>query len=322
MRHIEVISPSIAVQSMTVFDPDQLAEAVGSSELMHTQFTGGDFRGSLLAVEFTSLRLDTGCYSQSLISRGAFPVGRIVIGCLLDAKQSGCLNGHRFSRHDIVIFPEGAELDYLLPADTRWVAIQISRHELESTLQARLPTHGVKVIPGSVAARFNFVSHLKGLLVHIENGAASSCGLAPDDAALFESLLFNDLCHLLEAEWQDPGARAHHSRNMGLLQQFERVVEKYPDSNPRISAIARQLAISPRTLQQTFKNYLGLSPKQYINCLRLNAIHQELVHETKNSATVESIARLHGVAHLGRFSAHYRAQFGCNPSITLNKRPR
>ena len=110
MRHIEVISPSIAVQSMTVFDPDQLAEAVGSSELMHTQFTGGDFRGSLLAVEFTSLRLDTGCYSQSLISRGAFPAGRIVIGCLLDAKQSGCLNGHRFSRHDIVIFPKAPNL--------------------------------------------------------------------------------------------------------------------------------------------------------------------------------------------------------------------
>jgi len=320
LRQEQVNTGSINVQSLTVFDPDQLVEAVGSSHLIHTQLTGGDFRGSLLGVEFGSLRLDTGCYSQSLISRGAFPADRIIIGCLLDAKQSGCLNGYRFGRHDMVVFPEGAELDYLLPADTRWVAIQISRNKLENTLQARLPMQGVKLIPGSVVARFGFVSHLKGLLAHIENGRAPGFRMAPRDAELFESLLFDDICSLLAAEWRDLGTRSHHTRNMGLLQRFERMVEDSPDNNLRVSSVARRLAISPRTLEQTCKDYLGLSPKQYMNCLRLNAVHRELVHKRNDSVTVESVARAHGVSHLGRFSAYYREQFGCNPSVTLNKR--
>jgi len=308
------------MQSLSVFDPDQLVEAVGSSSLMHTQLSRGSFSGSLLAARFGNVWLDSGCYSQTLISRGTFPSGRIVIGCLLDAKQSGCLNGYRFGRHDIVVFPDGAEMDYLLLGDTRWAAVQVSRSQLEDALQSRLRIRGVKVIPGSVAARFNIVGHIKRLLALVDSDPTRPDHLTPDQAEMFESMLFDDLCLLLESEWQDLETRALHSKSMQLLRRFRNLVDECPGRNQRVATIAQRLDVSPRTLEQTCRDYLGLSPKQYLVCLQLNAVHRELMHQTADSATVEWLARSHGISHLGRFSASYRELFGCNPSATLDKR--
>jgi len=120
------------------------------------------------------------------------------------------------------------------------------------------------------------------------------------------------------AQWQDLGHGTSHNRQLTILHRFEQLVHTTSTPCLRIGDMAHELGVSPRTLEHYLKDYLGLSPKQYLNCLRLNAIHRDLMQAKRDGTTVEAIARAHGVTHLGRFSASYRQQFGCNPSKTLS----
>ena len=313
-------SPAIAVHSLAVFDPDELVEAVGSSTLTHTQLSGGSFRGEVLAAQFGSCRVDTGRYSQTLISRGAFPSDQLVIGCLLDSGAAGCLNGYRFGRHDCVVFPAGAELDYLLPADTYWVALQVPQASMEAYGPDRIAARGQQLISGSQGIGARFVAQIKGVLDAITAGAGEPAGVTQSGANWLESLLLDTVCCLLSENLAGADARPHHAVRMALVRAFERLVEDNDYRNLRIADIATRLNVSQRTLESCFKDLLGMSPMQYLIRLRLNAIHHALMRYSDDSATVETIARQHGVNHLGRFSAYYRAQFGCNPRATLRRR--
>ena len=311
---------SIASQSLEIFDPDELIEAVGSSTLTHTQVSGGTFRGELLATQLASCRLDSGRYSQTLISRGAFPSDQVVIGCLLEANEAGCLNGYRFGRYDSVVFPAGAELDYLLPSGTRWLAVQIPTEYAEASCPYPLATRGPKVIPGSHGSGARFVGRIRGVLEAIEVGSGQPVGVTQNDVDWLESRLLDAVCSLLSDDLQGADARPHHAARMAVLRGFERLVEDNAYRNLRIADVAAHLNVGQRTLENYFSDLLGMSPVQYLIRLRLNAIHDALMRYSDDSATVEAVAREHGVNHLGRFSAYYREQFGCNPHMTLRRR--
>ena len=87
-----------------------------------------------------------------------------------------------------------------------------------------------------------------------------------------------------------------------------------------LADIARQACVSPRTLELVFKRHGEASPLAYARHQRLNAAHAALraLAREGRSASVTDVALAHGFVHLGRFSAQYRAQFGCLPSQTLN----
>jgi AraC-like DNA-binding protein len=313
-------SPAIAVHSLAVFDPDELVEAVGSSILAHSQLSGGAFRGELFAMQLANCRLDSGRYNQTLISRGAFPSDQLVIGCLLDAGTAGCLNGYRFGRHDCVVFPAGAELDYLVPADTHWVALQVPQASIEAYGLDRIAAQGLQVISGSHGTGARFVAQTKGVLDAITAGAGEPAEVTQSGANWLESRLLDTVCCLLSENLAGADARPHHAARMALVRAFERLVEDNAYRNLRIAQIAMRLNVGQRTLESCFKDLLGMSPMQYLIRLRLNAIHHALMRYSVDSATVETIARQHGVNHLGRFSAYYRDQFGCNPQATLRRR--
>lgn len=315
-------SPAVAVQSLAVFDPDELVEAVGSSTLVHTQLSGGRFRGELLAAQFADCRVDTGRYSQTLISRGTFAPDQVVVGCLLDAERAGCINGYRFGRLDSVIFPAGAELDYLLPANTRWLAFQLPLGYVQAVCPSARSRQGPTVIPSSQENGRRFAGYLKPMLEAIEYGSAQATGLRNSDAEWLESRLLDAACTLLTDDRRGRTAGPNHATRMSLLRSFERLVEGEAYRNLRIAEVAARLGVSQRTLELCFKDLLGLSPVQYLIRLRLNAIHHALMRSSDDAATVEAIARQHGVNHLGRFSAYYRAQFGCHPHATLRRRCR
>jgi AraC-like DNA-binding protein len=299
--------PTVTTRALSVFDPDELTEAVGSSNLMHTQVSSGAFAGELRATQLCSCRLDSGEYNQTLIARGAFPAGHVIVGYLLNAREPGRINGFRFAQCDVVVFPQDVELDYFVPADTWWAALQIPRTLLEDARLEALPTRSAKVVPGSDEGGRRLGRVLRELLGLLQSHAPASAVDAETQAQTHRS---------------HAGARPQHVNRMQLLRRFERLVQDHAFSNLRIADVAAQLGVSQRTLEQGVKDYIGLSPIQYLIRLRLNAVHRALMRGSEDVATVDAIATTHGVTHLGRFSAYYRQQFGCNPSETLRARYR
>jgi len=85
-----------------------------------------------------------------------------------------------------------------------------------------------------------------------------------------------------------------------------------------IDEIAKKFDILERTLRNHFQEELGISPKQYLNTIRLQRVRNELKN-AKEKINIEKVARNFGFTHMGQFSKRYKDFFGELPSETLKR---
>jgi AraC family ethanolamine operon transcriptional activator len=101
------------------------------------------------------------------------------------------------------------------------------------------------------------------------------------------------------------------------MRQFEDKVKERIDTVVRIPELCTELNVSKRTLEYLVKEEIGMTPKQFSNVLRLNAVRRELLKRSTENQTINQIARHFGITHPGRFADAYMGQFGELPSDTL-----
>ncbi len=109
-----------------------------------------------------------------------------------------------------------------------------------------------------------------------------------------------------------------------LTPRSVRVVIEYcqdaSQSMPTVSELAQVAGVSVRSLQETFRNYVGLTPTQYLRDYRLRQVQKELTTHGSLFHSVSECAMHWGFTHLGRFSQQYADRFGELPSVTLRMR--
>jgi AraC-like DNA-binding protein len=86
-----------------------------------------------------------------------------------------------------------------------------------------------------------------------------------------------------------------------------------------IRSIAVALGIPLRSLEQGFRDLYGLSAREYLYTLRLDAARRDLLR-ARNGETVGAVACRWNLHHLGRFSTNYGHWFGETPRETLRSR--
>src|ERR1700759_25713 len=84
-----------------------------------------------------------------------------------------------------------------------------------------------------------------------------------------------------------------------------------------LSDIAAAIAVTPRSVQYTFRRHLGTTPLEYLRRVRLDRAHRDLLAADTAVDTVMAIAERWRFGQAGRFSIAYRETFGTPPSRTL-----
>lgn len=112
--------------------------------------------------------------------------------------------------------------------------------------------------------------------------------------------------------------------SLGHLNTFEprvasaiRIMEAHIDEPKSINAIAREMKLSVRMLENLFMSALKISPGKYYRNLRLQ-VARRLTVDTNLSA--QEIAIRTGFNSLSAFSRSYKASFGKSPMQTRNMR--
>jgi AraC-like DNA-binding protein len=311
------VPPRVApeVQSVRLCDVDALVEAVHSSHFEHVQIEPGTFLADLKRVIIDDLIIDSGCYTRKVIARGDFPRGCAVLGCVLDSREEGSINGYRFHRNDVVIFPKSSELDYIQPAGTLWYAIALSEALLEQAACQEIRIGRIKVMPGNWA-----VTRLIGGFLQNQPHSTSSVACAARVPPVSKATLLDQIRYVLEHYHGDPDIRRPSlQRRMAIVRQFERHVCERIAEPLRIPELCSEMGVSPRVLEYVFKEELGKTPKRYLELLRLGAFRRELSRSRFGNKTISEIAEHYGIRHLGRLSAAYQRQFGELPSETLRR---
>lgn len=85
--------------------------------------------------------------------------------------------------------------------------------------------------------------------------------------------------------------------------------------------IAKNAGQSVRSLQLSFQQNMGMNPLNYVQRLRLQQIHHDLLHGDVDE-NISDIAARWGFSHMGYFAARYRALYGVSPSSTRIDRRR
>ncbi len=80
--------------------------------------------------------------------------------------------------------------------------------------------------------------------------------------------------------------------------------------------MADAAGVSVRRLQEGFREYVGMSPREYLNDVRLARVNREL-SDPGAGTSVTDVAMKWGFTHTGRFAATYRRKYGEGPSDTL-----
>lgn len=92
-----------------------------------------------------------------------------------------------------------------------------------------------------------------------------------------------------------------------------------PERAWSVGELATACGVSARTLYDGFRAVTGTSPMNYLQQIRLDSVHDNLLSADED-ASVSSIAYRWGFTHLGRFAAAYRRRFGEPPSATMRRR--
>jgi AraC-like DNA-binding protein len=128
------------------------------------------------------------------------------------------------------------------------------------------------------------------------------------------SLLLHGHRHNYSEQLHDPVNPA--SRR--LVIEAERIFKERAASAATVSEVASELGVSVRSLQAGFRELRQKSPTSCLRRARLDAAHQAL-RSADLTTSVTEIALSMGFAHLGRFSAAYKAAFGETPISTLRR---
>lgn len=105
-----------------------------------------------------------------------------------------------------------------------------------------------------------------------------------------------------------------------VVQNAMNYVDDHLAERITMSALAKAVHMSVRSIQQGFREELGVTPMTYVRERRLERVHEELTDAIpSDGVTVTAVAERWGFNHLGSFAVEYRKRWGEAPSDTLRR---
>ncbi|MBN8952971.1 MULTISPECIES: AraC family transcriptional regulator [unclassified Rhizobium] len=139
---------------------------------------------------------------------------------------------------------------------------------------------------------------------------------SPLGASLFKEALLTAFIQSWPRSVQRPAIQSARPRNLKRALDW---IQTHLGDEFTVLDIARNAGQSVRSLQLSFQQNMGMNPLNYVQRLRLQQIHHDLLHSDAGE-TISEIAARWGFSHMGYFAARYRAMYGVSPSSTRTSR--
>jgi AraC family ethanolamine operon transcriptional activator len=135
--------------------------------------------------------------------------------------------------------------------------------------------------------------------------------------------LVEDCLFVLECSSRmlEPSSHKRLAKNRRIVATTFELASAHPDDSLTVLTLANGAGISIRQLQQSFIQFMGTTPRNWVRLRRLNAARRDLLQASPSQTTVAEIAMRWSFWHLGRFSDAYQALFSEQSKHTLH-RPR
>jgi AraC-like DNA-binding protein len=331
-RRIRSRGVPTALQDHEIFctdDPSEAGDLIGKvlgPTSLHTASDDGQFQASMHAVRlrdvsFAHLDFHVGVVLDIARSGDHYTVHMPASG-VAHCRYNG-------QRHDIatyqglVVNPD-TNLRLELGDDTPQLMVRVERAALErqlSRMLGRSVDHPVIFEPlldltADEAVRWHGAIQLLSSEV-MTSGSLIQKGVGGGPV---EELIVSSLLLIQPSNVREDLVRASQRRGRRSVRLSIDYIERHLAQPICLDDIARNTHMSPRSIQQGFRDDLATTPMAYVRSRRLERVRAELSDALPSDGiTVTDIAQRWGFSHLGNFAVTYRKQFGESPSQTLRK---
>lgn len=275
------------------------------------RFGTGRFYGRHSGVQLESLQFGYADRHEGMLFEGFSPKACLTIGIFEKKVGLVCLNGIKVQEGDIILIDDNKPYDFVASHRTLIALISIYKPVIQqySPHLLALTDKRFKDENGLLAKRLK----TEWLHAHNEGVLDSREEIAAMQKRIMESIT--------ESLGEQTGETANLTNGEKVALNVKRYLLESMQESTTIAQITEMFDISDKTLETSFKSLFGITPKRFMELLKLNRAHRELHEADAHNTTVSEIATKWGFSHFGRFSKDYKALFGTLPSESLRCTP-
>jgi AraC-like DNA-binding protein len=244
----------------------------------------------------------------------------------MNGRAVGVAAGQEFEANTIraLITNPGDELVIRFDHDSPQLIVRIEQDALErylARLAGRMLTRRLDFSPSfdlanDAATRWHgAIQLLHTEVFHADSLVHKGIGIGPLEEFCMSSLLM-----VQHNSYREHLIRGSVAPGRRVVRQSLDYIERNLSEPVTMGSIAGHVGVSIRSIQQGFKDELGLTPMAYLRERRLERAREELTDAMAgDGVTVTEVAERWGFNHLGSFSAFYRKRWGESPSQTLRR---
>jgi AraC-like DNA-binding protein len=316
-------APAVTVHAIT--DPMAVSEDLDVLEQDAVKLERSPLRARRIAVRLGSSVLLFQTTNLAIRTRTTLQ-GEMTAFVAFGPSATGTLNGRSIRPDRIVAGSPGVRVEFVVGAGYESVSVLVAPEDLRALVPSRWRVDRAPAAPDIELLQSTAGSRLFDCGKQIACAAAARPELFEDVYAKAgaKAELFKVLDSTLrsavaaEPETRDATRRAY-SR---VVQTAEDYALKHPAEPLYMINLCKAASVSERTLQNAFKEIMGMTPVAFLTRLRLHRVRRALRAANDHSTTVSAEARKWGFWHLGEFPRAYRDCFGELPSDTLKGRHR
>jgi len=310
--HELILQPGL-VLSQEFFDYPAMQESSKNwLYLAKYRFGTGKFYGCHDGIQLHNLQFGHADRHEGVFFEGTSPKDCLTIAVVQKSTGKTCINQLKMEATDIIIIDDTKPYCFSSSHRTILAIVSISKSLLMKHAP-RLLNATDKKFTDKNNILSNTIENEWRRILEEPNLCNNADELKEMENKIIEAVKFSlegqtgEDCHLTEGE-----ETAFKIRSF-LLNSLEETMS--------IQSIVEQFKISDKTLESSFKSLFGITPKRFINLLKLNHAHEDLQLADALTTNVSDIASKWGFSNFGRFSKDYKALFGVLPSETLKLTP-
>ncbi|MFE2421980.1 AraC family transcriptional regulator [Streptomyces hokutonensis] len=131
-----------------------------------------------------------------------------------------------------------------------------------------------------------------------------------------ERLVISTLLRAQSHDYSDDVWSGQAPARWSSVKRAVEAIDDAPELAWTLTWLAEVAGVSGRRLQQGFHAQLGMSPMKYLQNVRLERVHRDLLND---AGPVGDLCTRWGFTHLGRFAGAYRERYGESPSQTRRR---
>ena len=318
---VSIETSVICQQHFTNFDI--FSNVVSGYDMQVKQISRGSFSANLQQIKYGPISISRFTSRPRVEANGMPPPGMRTFGVPTTNCQPFIWRNKRTSGNTIQIYRPETELAVITNPAFEAIDISLSEDDFNNLNKIWGFPELAKIIQNREMLECEpvIMHELRMLLIYICSTIDKEPNRLQHDAEL-QNLFSYQVPYLLAKALMTSvvhKAKATTDKRNKIIKTATDYIYSSTEMVASVQQLCRDTGINKRTLERAFMDKYDMTPKSYLQSLRLNEAYKLLLRSDQETTKVTNVALNLGYWHLSQFAADYRRMFGELPSTTLKR---